>query len=168
MLSFTECYKALHWGNKLRIEIIKSKPLVYLILLAILVSVFVGLALFLIDANIHSALDGIWSAWVTMTHVGFGDVVPTSFFGRLLAAALILFGLVFFSLFTALVSVTLLDKSLNALSESMQQVEQKDVQIQGNEERVLAEIARLHERMSALEHSLLNNAAKTEASNFDD
>lgn len=164
MLSLTECYKALHWGNKLRVEIIKSKPLVYLILLATLVTVFVGLVLFVIDANIHSPLDGIWSAWVTMTHVGFGDIVPTSFFGRLLAAALILFGLVFFSLFTALVSVTLLDKSIAALSETMLQVEQKDVQIQGNEERVLAEIARLHERMSALEQSLL----KTEASNLDD
>ncbi|MDP3009144.1 MAG: ion channel [Methylococcales bacterium] len=32
----------------------------------------------------------MWSAWVTMTHVGFGDVVPTSFLGRLFSAGLIL------------------------------------------------------------------------------
>ena len=80
-----------------------------------MVTLAVGLILFLIDPNIKSPLDGIWSAWVTMTHVGFGDVVPISFFGRLLAAGLILFGLVFFSLFTALVSVALIGRNMDAL-----------------------------------------------------
>ena len=110
----TECHNAIHWGDNLRVDLFRVKNLGYLILLAIMVTLAMGLLLFLIDPNIKSPLDGIWSAWVTMTHVGFGDVVPISFFGRLLAAGLILFGLVFFSLFTALVSVALIGRNMDA------------------------------------------------------
>ena len=153
----TECHNAIHWGNSLRIELFKLKNLGYLVLLAALVTLAVGLMLFLIDPNIKSPLDGIWSAWVTMTHVGFGDVVPISFFGRLLAAGLILFGLVFFSMFTALVSVALIGKNMDALGVNMRQIEQGAGRIQTGEDRILAEVARLHERLKALEKQLSSN-----------
>ena len=82
---------------------LKTKPIViYLLTLAFTVTIVVGFMLYLIDPDVHTLFDGIWSAWVTITHVGFGDVVPTSFFGRLLSALLILFGLILFSLFTAI------------------------------------------------------------------
>ena len=152
----TECQNAIHWGNNLRIELFKLKNLGYLVLLAVLVTLAVGLILFLIDPNINSPFYGIWSAWVTMTHVGFGDVVPTSFFGRLLAAGLILFGLVFFSLFTALVSVALIGRNMDALGVNMRQIEQGTNRIQTGEDRMLAELVRLHERMEALEKQLLS------------
>jgi voltage-gated potassium channel len=152
-----ECHHAIHWGNSLRIELFKFKNLGYLVLLAALVTLAAGLMLFLIDPNIKSPLDGIWSAWVTMTHVGFGDVVPISFFGRLLAAGLILFGLVFFSLFTALVSVALIGKNMDALGVNMRQIEQGAGRIQTGEDRILAEVARLHERLKALEQQLSSN-----------
>ena len=152
-----ECRDAILWGNNLRVEIFKSKNLGYLVLLATLVTLAAGLLLFLIDANIKSPLDGIWSAWVTMTHVGFGDVVPVSFFGRLLAAGLILFGPVFFSLFTALVSVALIGRNMDALGLDMRQIEQKTGRIQTGEDRILAELARLHERLKVLEKQLSSN-----------
>ena len=152
-----ECHNAIHWGNSLRIELFKLKNLGYLVLLAALVTLAAGLMLFLIDPNIHSAFDGIWSAWVTMTHVGFGDVVPISFFGRLLAAVLILFGLVFFSLFTALVSVALIGRNMDALGVNMRQIEQGTGRIQTGEDRILAELARLHERLKSLEKQLSSN-----------
>ena len=152
-----ECHNAIHWGNNLMIELFKLKNLGYLVLLAALVTLAVGLILFLIDPNINSPFDGIWSAWVTMTHVGFGDVVPISFFGRLLAAGLILFGLVFFSLFTALVSVALIGRNMDALGVNMRQIEQGTSRIQTGEDRILAELARLHERMKALERQLSSN-----------
>lgn len=150
----TECHKAIHWGNKLRVDLFKIKNVDYLILLAIMATVAVGLILFLIDPNIKSPLDGIWSAWVTMTHVGFGDVVPVSFFGRLLAAGLILFGLVLFSLFTALVSVALIGRNMDALGGDVRRIEQEASSLQGGEDRILNELARLHERMAALEQQL--------------
>ena len=157
MCWLTECHNAIQWGNNIRIELFKLKNLGYLVLLAALVILVVGLILFLIDPNINSPLDGIWSAWVTMTHVGFGDVVPISFFGRLLAAGLILFGLVFFSLFTALVSVALIGRNMDALGVNMQHIEQGANRIQTGEDRILAELARMHERLKVLERQLSSN-----------
>jgi voltage-gated potassium channel len=111
-------------------------------LISVLVAVVIGLLLFLVDPNIHSLFDGVWAAWVTMTHVGFGDVVPVSFVGRLLAAALILFGLVFFSIFTALVSVTLIGKTFEELGVS---------QHSDSENLILNELKKLHQRLDDLE-----------------
>ena len=150
----SEYHNAIQWGNSIRIELFKVKNLGYLVLLAALVILVGGLILFLIDPNINSPLDGMWFAWVTMTHVGFGDVVPSSFLGRLLAAGLILFGLVFFSLFTALVSVALISRNVDALEVNMQQIEQGANRIQTGEDRILAELARMHERLKVLERQL--------------
>lgn len=155
-----ECHNAIQWGNNLRGDLSRSKHLGYLVLLAAMVTLAVGLMLFLVDPNIKSPFDGIWSAWVTMTHVGFGDVVPVSFFGRLLAAGLILLGLVLFSLFTALVSVTLIGRNIHALGLDVRQIEQEAGRIQTGEDRILDELARLHERMAALEKQLSSNTGQ--------
>jgi voltage-gated potassium channel len=40
--------------------------------------------------------DGIWWAWVTVATVGYGDIVPQSVAGKVLAAVVMLFGLGFF------------------------------------------------------------------------
>ena len=147
---------ALHWGNSFRVDLIKSKPLGYLVLLAILVTVAVGLLLFMVDPNIHSLHDGVWSAWVTMTHVGFGDVVPISFLGRLLAAALILFGLVFFSIFTALVSVALIGKNIEEIGGGVKKLGENASTLSGGEDRILEELARLHKQLEKIEKQVLN------------
>ena len=86
-----------------------------------------------------------------MTHVGFGDVVPTSFLGRILSAALILFGLVLFSLFTALLSANLIGKNIDAWGNNVQSIENDLDQIEIEESKVLQELARLHARLDALE-----------------
>jgi len=162
MRCLTECYNAIQWGNNLKTDLFKSRNLGYSVLLAAIVTVVAGILLFLIDPNIKSPLDGIWSAWVTTTHVGFGDVVPVSFFGRLLAAGLILFGLVFFSLFTALFSVTLIGRNLDTLGMDVRLIEQDAGRIQTREDQILSELARLHTRMAALEQQLLSSTGQSQ------
>ena len=125
-------------------ELSNKQNLFNLLILAFVVSVGVGFLLYILDANIHSLLDGIWSAWVTMPHVGFGDVVPTSLLGRILSAILILFGLVLFSLFTALLSANLISKNIDALSHDV-------THTYVEESKVLKELARLHDRLDGLE-----------------
>jgi voltage-gated potassium channel len=132
-------------------ELSNKQNLFNLLILALAVSVGAGLLLYMLDANIHSLLDGIWSAWVTMTHVGFGDVVPTSFLGRVLSAALILFGLVLFSLFTALLSANLIGKNLDAWGHDARSLEQDVNQLETEESKILKELVRLHDRLDALE-----------------
>ena len=152
--------EALNLFKNLLNDLRGKRSLVYMLILAFAVAFASGLILYIIDPNIHSLFDGIWSAWVTMTHVGFGDVVPTSFFGRLLSAALILFGLVLFSFSTAMFSVTLIGKNLDAWGGDVRQIEQDTSRIEREENQILRELARLHERMEALEKQLSSGIDK--------
>jgi voltage-gated potassium channel len=137
-----------------------KQSLVYLLILAFAVALTSGLLLYILDPNIHSLFDGIWSAWVTMTHVGFGDVVPTSFLGRLLSATLILFGLAMFSMITAILSVTLMGNNMDTWGHQVRQIEHEASRIESEESQILKELTRLHERMDALEKQLSSDAGK--------
>ncbi len=128
---------ALAWLKGLKSEILKQKSLGYVLLLAVSVTVLFGLAVFLVDPNVHSLWDGVWYAWVTMTHVGYGDVVPTSFTGRLLACVLILFGLAVLALLTATFSSILIERNIGEMAR--------------DEDQILAELKRLHERLDRME-----------------
>jgi voltage-gated potassium channel len=155
-----ECRNAIHWGYELIADLGKARNLGYLGLIAGMAALGVGLLLYLVDPSVRSPLDGIWSAWVTMTHVGFGDVVPTSFFGRLLAAGLILLGLVLFSVFTATLSVALIGRNMAALAS---EVERDTSRIETEENRILKELATLQLRMEGLEANLRSLSEKVGA-----
>ena len=140
--------------QKLLNDLSGKRSLFYLLILAFAVSFGAGFILYIIDPNIHSVTDGIWSAWVTMTHVGFGDVVPTSLLGRLLSAALILFGLTIFSLCTAILSASLIGKNMDSWENNVRQIEQETNHIEANESKILSELVRLHQRLDSLEQQL--------------
>lgn len=125
------------WLIGLKDDLVKQKSLGYGLMLASAVTLLFGLAVYLVDPNVRSLPDGVWYAWVTMTHVGYGDVVPTSFFGRLLASVLILFGLAVLALFTATFSAILIGRDVGGLEKA--------------EGQILAELKRLHERLDQLE-----------------
>ncbi len=152
--------EALNVFKNLLNELSGKRNLVYLLILAFAVAIVSGFILYIIDPNVHSLFDGIWSAWVTMTHVGFGDVVPISFLGRLLSATLILFGLAMFSMFTAVLSVTLMGKNMDTWGQDVRLIEQETSRIVTDENQILRELARLHERMEALEKQLSSGTGK--------
>lgn len=145
---------ALHLFKKLLNDLSGKRSLIYLLILAFAVSFGAGFMLYVIDPNIRSPIDGIWSAWVTMTHVGFGDVVPTSLLGRLLSAILILFGLALFSLCTAILSASLIGKNMDSWGSNVREIEQETNRIEVEESKILSELARLHERLDGLEKQL--------------
>jgi voltage-gated potassium channel len=68
---------------------------------AFITMVISGMIVSRIDPSIGTVWDGMWWAWVTMSTVGYGDVVPHSAAGRLFGSLLILFGVVLISLLTA-------------------------------------------------------------------
>jgi hypothetical protein len=146
--------EALNLFKKLLSDLSGKRSLIYLLTLAITVSLCAGFILYIIDPNVRSLTDGIWSAWVTMTHVGFGDVVPTSLLGRLFSACLILFGLALFSLCTAILSASLIGKNMDTWGQNVRQLEHETNRIEADENKILRELARLHERMDSLEKQL--------------
>lgn len=82
-----------------------------------------------IGAKIHNEGDGLWFAITTVTGVGYGDVVPVTTMGRVVAALLQVFGVILFGAVMAFVSVELLryqeDFNMKRLLERIDEQDRK-------------------------------------------
>lgn len=101
-----------------------------------------------IDPAIDSAWDGLWWAWVTVTTVGYGDVVPVSPAGKILASILMLIGLALFSLLTASLSVFFIARSEDRLEEEIEE------EIEETEAATLARLDQIEEQLNRIERML--------------
>jgi voltage-gated potassium channel len=68
---------------------------------SLIVIVMAGAMMAVLDPGIGTPWDGIWWAWVTVTTVGYGDVVPVTHVGRIFGSFVILLGIALFSMLTA-------------------------------------------------------------------
>jgi voltage-gated potassium channel len=57
-----------------------------------------------VDAQILTGRDAFWWSMVTITSVGYGDYVPVTFWGRVLATILMIFGIGVFAVLTSFVA----------------------------------------------------------------
>lgn len=60
-------------------------------------------------ATIKTGADAFWWAMVTVTTVGYGDHVPVTFWGRVLATILMVFGIGIFAVLTSFVATRIID-----------------------------------------------------------
>ncbi|WP_101759429.1 potassium channel family protein [Oceanicoccus sp. KOV_DT_Chl] len=103
--------------------------------------IFAGYLIAAIDPAINTPADGIWWAWITATTVGYGDIVPVSQQGRIIAGILILLGIVLLSLITANTSAYFIasqrdqnenkrlkkiEKQLNRIEQQLESLSQKN------------------------------------------
>jgi voltage-gated potassium channel len=71
-----------------------------------------GVLMTLVDRDSYPSLgSGLWWAVQTVTTVGYGDHVPVSTAGRLLAALVMLFGIGFLTIITAAITSTFVSRS---------------------------------------------------------
>lgn len=125
-------------------EILSRNQLGVTLLIGMLLVFIAGVLISGIDPAVKTPWEGIWWAWVTVTTVGYGDIVPVSVSGRVLGCILILMGIGLFSLLTASFSVffisqqekTLLDKERRALYDINHLKEQID-RLEAKTERIL-------------------------------
>lgn len=101
-----------------------------------------GIFIDVFEPGIDGPLEGIWWAWVTVTTVGYGDVVPVTEMGRLFAGFVMLIGIAMVAILTAAISAHLIG----------QDEEQKRQQVH-------ARLDKLDERLSQLESTLERLAA---------
>lgn len=112
-------------------------PTIFAAFLLVVVSGFIVAGL---DPGIGSPWEGIWWAWVTITTVGYGDIVPTTVEGRLFGAVLILMGIGLFSVMTASFSAFFVSE------DKLQEVR--------NEQEMINRLELLQTRMDRLEKKL--------------
>lgn len=110
------------------------------LMVSFIVVIFAGTMMAAIDPNIKTPLDGVWWAWVTVTTVGYGDVVPTSSAGRIFAGLLILLGIALFSMLTASFSAFFLSETEDEISskesENGEKLDQLQKQVSSLEEKL--------------------------------
>lgn len=105
-----------------------------------------GLFAFLEDRTFY---EGIWYALVTITTVGYGDVVPASDEGRIFGMVLILFGVVFFSLVTANISAFLIGSEQRQLERDiLNYMKQTDHRLEAQQEKNQKHVEHIVKHMS--------------------
>lgn len=87
-----------------------------------------GAAIVLVEGNLgvfSNFFNSVWWALVTMTTVGYGDMVPSTPLGKIVSSAVIIFGVVLTSMFTAAVSSILIAAKIKE-SKGLQQVKYRN------------------------------------------
>jgi voltage-gated potassium channel len=110
-----------------------------------------------VDPNIPTFWDGIWWAWVTVTTVGYGDLVPISGAGRIFGAVLILMGLALLSVFIANFSAIFVQKEvIKVRKESLyiRKILEDLHKIRQEEEDIMTVLRDVRSRISRLEGKL--------------
>lgn len=137
------------------IRVVLSRNNLGLTILAAWIFVFcAGVIMAAIEPGFKNIEEGIWWAWVTVTTVGYGDVVPATSGGRLLAGLVMLLGMGLFSLITANFSAFFVTREELKLVKKEEQVLEKEVQVLVSEEKILAHLRKIEERLHALEKEI--------------
>jgi voltage-gated potassium channel len=84
----------------------------WVIILVTLVFVVVGaIAMRLVEPDVFTNIgDALWFSVVTVSTVGYGDIVPESTIGRFVASVIMIFGLAFVPAVTAVVVSTMMGR----------------------------------------------------------
>ena len=135
----------------------------FLALATLSLALFAGFVATLVDKeDFPSFGDGAWWALVTIATVGYGDVVPTTPWGRVVGSATIILGVTFLSFLTA----TVTSLFISAEQEPKAAEEEKIRAASESETRALLlgldeRMAGLDERMASIEVRLDSLCNKT-------
>ncbi len=92
------------------------------LIVAFVTTTLAGVLMTAIDPKFRTPWEGIWWAWQTVTTVGYGDIVPISFAGRILAIFLMLIGLALLSLLTANFSAYFISRGTNQVARTEDEI----------------------------------------------
>ncbi len=138
----------------------------YATIILLLVIIFGSLLFFLVEHTVNLEVpnyeSAIWYSLVSMATVGYGDIVPITFAGRIIGALLILTGMAYVSLVTATLALIFIEefrKEGNKTKEKIQKRIQKrnlvyEKKIDELLEKVEANNEELNEKVDKLEKTL--------------
>ena len=98
-----------------------------IVITTVVVTVGAGALISLIDNKEYSNVGvGLWWAIQTVTTVGYGDVTPKDVVGRVVAAVVMLYGIAFIAIVTAVITSTFVARASHEYDEAHQEEEQSD------------------------------------------
>jgi len=107
------------------------------------VTVVAGFAMTITDHERYTTIgSGLWWAVQTTTTVGYGDNVPQSVAGRLVAAIVMLFGIGFLTVITASITSTFVSRSQDEPSDTETAMAAHFRQLDSRLERIEAALSR--------------------------
>lgn len=131
---------AVHVGSRVG-QMLRRNQLLPTLIASAIVVVMSGIMMAALDPAINSPGDGIWWAWVTVSTVGYGDVVPVSAAGRWMASVVMLLGLGLFSLITGAFVAFFMEKKEQEVEEL----------ILLEQQHIVDQLEALHLRLDTLE-----------------
>jgi voltage-gated potassium channel Kch len=115
----------------------------------IVVAILGGILIRFVDhENFPTVGLGIWWALQTVTTVGYGDVVPTTFVGRVVGGGVMVLGIAFISFVTAGVTSALIQRE----NEKLRAVERQHAEETG--QQILDELQELRTRLESVDSKL--------------
>jgi voltage-gated potassium channel len=115
-----------------------------IIVVAILLVLVAGLLARIVEPETFDSIGlAYWWAVTTVTTVGYGDVVPESAGGRVVAAMLMLTGIALIPTLTSVIVSTLIAKTRRSEQERIEQLEQEQAVV----------LARIEERLERIERA---------------
>jgi voltage-gated potassium channel len=115
----------------------------------VVLSVTSGVAVWLIDRRDFQTLgDALWWALVTLATVGYGDIVPHTAWGRVVGSVVIVLGVTFLSVLTAVIT------SHFVSSDQTGRMEEAEVARRADEEDTRLLVREVLDRLDELERRL--------------
>jgi voltage-gated potassium channel len=132
ILRLARIFALLRFSRRIEKEVLafaEKTRLIYGLAIYLLV-IIVGATLFFkiesgVNPNVGSIDDALWYVVVTVTSVGFGDIVPYTGFGRIIGVITMLTAILFMSLVTATTTTALLEKFRAERENSPKQAERR-------------------------------------------
>lgn len=133
-------------------DTLRGKVGYYVVAITVLVATVVSLAMLdaergAPEATIESFPDAVWWSFTTMTTVGYGDEYPVTALGRVIAVALMLFGVALLGIVTASMASYLVER-VSDEDEADRTATARDLaQMTRQTEELTAEVARLRRQL---------------------
>ena len=145
--------KYLRSGHRMQLALRSSRPKIIVFILYIsLVVVVLGTLMYIVEGQkngFESIADSIYWSVVTLTTVGYGDVVPVTALGKTISVLIMLLGYAIIAVPTGIVSAEFAKNDLEQL-KNQDEIMEKENQIISKENEILRKLNSIEEKIQKL------------------
>ena len=142
-------------GHKMQIALRSSRPKMIVFILSVsLIVIILGTLMYIVEGQrngFENITQSIYWAIVTLTTVGYGDVVPISSLGKIISVIIMLLGYAIIAVPTGIVSAEIIkNKDSKKQTQNQDAIIEKENQILSKEDEILKRIKILEEKIDSL------------------